>query len=142
MFNIGEGFSYATVWQPEVDGKRVKANLTTSKKLKEENAEGKLFENSNWKAVFVGKAFEDACDLQEKDRIKIISGTVDNKPFTGADGVKKYFNNVTIFNFEKMASNEEIAGAAEPKAKAKPAPKNNKGTQFAALDDDDDSLPF
>ena len=75
MFNIGEGFSYATVWQPEVDGKRVKANLTTSKKLKEENAEGKLFENSNWKAVFVGKAFEDACDLQEKDRIKIIRNT-------------------------------------------------------------------
>ena len=136
MFNIGEGYSYATVWQPTVEEKRVVCNLTTSKKLKEPNAEGKEYENSNWnRAVFVGKAFHEAKTLSEKDRIKIVNGTVDNKAFVGRDGVKKYFNNVTIFEFEVMASKDEIADAASS------VPKKQSGTQFAALDDDDD-LPY
>lgn len=135
MFNIGEGFSYATVWQPSVEERRVICNLTTSKKLKEKNAEGKEYENSNWnKAVFVGKAFEPAKDLEEKDRIKIISGTVDNKSYIGSDGNRKYFNNVVIFNFEKMATPSEIAHAATTE-------KPNKGTQYAAIDADED-IPF
>ena len=135
MFNIGEGYSYATVWQPIVEEKRVKANLTTSKKLKEP-VDGKEYENSNWNgAVFVGKAFHEAKNLNERDRIKIINGTVDNKAFVGRDGVKKYFNNVVIFEFELMASRDEIADAASS------VPKSQNGTQFAALDDDDD-LPY
>ena len=48
MFNIGEGYSYATVWQPTVEEKRVVCNLTTSKKLKEPNAEGKESEYRDW----------------------------------------------------------------------------------------------
>ena len=138
MFNIGEGFSYATIWQPEHEERRVKANLTTSKKLKEPGPDGKLYENSSWKAVFVGKAFNQAKDLEEKDRIKIISGTVDNKKFVGNDGVTKYFNNVVIFDFEKMATPDEVANAANS------APKG-KGTMYASMDDVDDSdsdIPF
>jgi len=138
MLNIGEGFSYATVWQPVMEERRMKCNLTTSKKLKEP-IDGKEYENSNWSnAVFVGKAFTMAGDLVEKDRIKILSGTVDNKPYVGADGVRKYFNNVVISDFEKMASNNEIAGAANTTVKQQPA------TTFASLSDDemDSDLPF
>ena len=139
MFNIGEGYSYATVWQPTVEEKRVKCNLTTSKKLKELDENGRTkYENSNWSnAVFVGKAFHEAKSLSEKDRIKIINGIVDNKPFVARDGTKKYFNNVTIFEFEVMASKDEIADAASS------IPKKSSGTQFAALEDDDDAdIPF
>ena len=75
-----------------------------------------------------------------KDKIRILSGNVDNRSYVAADGTKKYFNNVVIFDFEIMATKEAIAGAADPKPKKNETP--SKGTQYASLEDDEDDVPY
>lgn len=137
MLNIGESVSYATVWQPVVEERRVICNLSSSKKLKVPKEDGKEYENSNWKnAVFIGKAFEKARkSLKERDNIKITSGTVDNLPYTAADGTVKYFNHVVIFDFEIMIPKDRDESDMH-------VPSYQAGTQFAPEEEDMDDVPY
>lgn len=54
---------------------------------------------SSWKTKFVGEAYEDALKLNDKDKIVIRSGLVDN--FYNKE-TKKLYVTVTIFKFEKV----------------------------------------
>ncbi|MGL4484931.1 MAG: hypothetical protein ACRCUS_08275 [Anaerovoracaceae bacterium] len=52
---------------------------------------------SSWNANFVGKAYEKAKILRERDFIVIVSGTIDN---TFSKEKNELFVNVTIYDFE------------------------------------------
>lgn len=116
MFYIKD--AYATVWSVEDKGNYVKGRISTSEK--DTRNEGQYI-NSNWFVTFVGNAKDKALNLSEKDRIKILSGKITNTA-TGEGNDKKYFTNVTIFDFENLTN-----------------PNNN-----IQLPDDnlEDSLPF
>ena len=91
---------YATVWEIEDKGNFVRGRISTSEKGKD----GKYI-NSNWFAIFVGKAKEPALALSTKDRIKIISGKISNTT-TGEGENRKSFVNVVIFDFENLSNSQ------------------------------------
>lgn len=96
MLNIiGRG----NVFNVETTEKSVNCNLSTAKK----NQDGK-YEYMSWRTRFVGKAFEPAKELKDKDRINITSGVIENKYDKAKD--KTYYN-VSIFEFEKMIKTEQ-----------------------------------
>lgn len=101
MFLIGEKAQapFATVWNVEGKGKYVQGRISTSEKDQEGN-----YINSNWFARFVGKCKDNALDLNERDRIKILSGKITN--IVGGEGEnKKSYLNVVIFDFELLNPN-------------------------------------
>ncbi len=107
--------SYATIFEPEVHDKFVACNLSTGRKLKEVDDYGRpKYANSSWRATFVGNALAGAKALKEKDRIKIVSGTITHEKSdkTDANGNARYFYNVTVFDFETVAS--ATAAASKP----------------------------
>ena len=88
--------------------------MSTGRKLKEVDDYGRpKYANSSWRATFVGNALAGAKALKEKDRIKIVSGTITHEKSdkTDANGNARYFYNVTVFDFETVAS----AGATASK---------------------------
>ena len=93
MLNIKEG-QFGTVFQVQKEDKYVDANLSTSKKKQDGS-----YENSSWKARFVGKALEGAKELTDKDCIRIISGGVEVKK---SEKNGQYYTSVIIFEFEKV----------------------------------------
>ena len=86
--------AFATVWTVEPKEKMTKARISTSEKDKES---GK-YTNSNWSAIFVGKAKDASAGLKEKDKITIVSGKVTNVMYE-KDGEKKSIPQVVIFDF-------------------------------------------
>ena len=102
--------TYATVWQPESKGKYTQANLSTGKKDKDGN-----WTNMSWRAKFVGKNQ----DVTEKQRIKITSGSVENRKYED-----KFYTDVIVFEWE-------------------PIEKKDTQPTFAQLEQEgEDSLPF
>jgi hypothetical protein len=57
------------------------------------------WDNSFFKAVFIGKASEIQKQLEDKDFIYITSGTVTNKNYTNKAGENRSFLQVQIFDF-------------------------------------------
>lgn len=92
MLNIKN--SRGTVFQVEVKEKQVQCNLSTGKKNQDDT-----YTNMTWRARFVGNAFEKAKELQDKDRIEIINGAVEN---TYDKENEKLYVNVVIFDFNKI----------------------------------------
>ena len=95
--------SYATVFKPEVHETFVGCNLSTGRKVKDkENPDNVKYINSSWRATFVGSCLDKAKEFSDKDRIKIISGTISHeksqKP--NQDGKYMYYYNVTVFDFD------------------------------------------
>lgn len=148
---------YANVFQPEVKGNYVKANISTSRK--DQNDE---YVNSNWFAYFFGKAKDKAANLEDKSRIFIIQGGVTCEKFEDEDGEGKYYTNVKIFDFVTLESGSGSKKSTKKKKAAdeddeddEPAPK--KATKKTAKktsakkkveedddedDDDDDGILF
>lgn len=93
MLNLGMSTKYVSVFNPEVKEKYVQANITTSKKN-----DDNTYDNMYWKARFVGKAFEAAKELKDKDKIEITNGIVENNYDKENE---KLWVNVTIFSFKK-----------------------------------------
>lgn len=91
MLNINA--KYVSLFQVEDTGKYIKCTLSTSKKDSDGN-----YTNMYWNARIVGKAYESAKELKDKDKINILSGVVENK--YDKENNKLYLN-VTIFQFEK-----------------------------------------
>lgn len=89
MLNIT---GYATIWQPENNGKYTIANISTAKKDKDGN-----WINMSWKAKFVGKNQ----DIAEKMRIKIISGIVETRKWE-----EKWYTDVVVFEWEEVAKKD------------------------------------
>lgn len=97
--------SYATVFKPEVHETFVGCNLSTGRKVRDkDNPDNVKYINSSWRATFVGSSLDKAKLLSEKDRIKIISGTISHeksqKP--NSEGKYMYYYNVTVFDFESV----------------------------------------
>ena len=111
--------SFATVWKVEDKGNYVNARISTSDK----KLDG-TYENSNWFARFIGKCKDRSLTLDEKDRITILQGKVENRSYTDAQGEKKNFLNVLIFDYEMS----EFQSAKTPEA--------------PVLEDNEDALPF
>lgn len=126
--------SYGSVFKVEDKGNYVKADFSTSRK--DQNGE---YVNSYWKAIFLGNAKEAAKSLTDRDRIHVTSGGVANEPYTNANGERRSFPSVKIFEFEKLGSNNGVT-----KDEKKPTKKTTKkSTKKADLDiDDDDGVPF
>lgn len=85
---------YVSVFEVEVKEKYCTANLSTSKK----NTDG-TYTNMYWKARFVGKAFDKAKKLKDKDKIEITNGIIENSYDKEKE---KLWVIVTVFEFELM----------------------------------------
>lgn len=126
--------SYGSVFKVEDKGNYVKADFSTSRK--DQNGE---YVNSYWKAIFLGNAKEAAKSLTDRDRIHVTSGGVANEPYTNANGERRSFPSVKIFEFEKLGSGN--GAAKEDKKSTKKTTK--KSTKKAEVEvDDDDEVPF
>lgn len=86
---------YVSVFEVEEKGKYCTANLSTFKKNTDNT-----YTYMYWKARFVGKAFEKAKKLKDKDKIEIANGIIENNYDKEKD---KLWVTVTIFEFEKMS---------------------------------------
>lgn len=76
----------------------VEANVSTSKVIKiNENEERKYM---SWPTKFVGKAYEPAKELKDKDIIKIKDAGIEN--YYSKENEKLYIT-LVIFDFEKKA---------------------------------------
>ncbi len=65
-----------TVFQVQKEEKYVDANLSTHEKIQENGTEG--WRNSQWRTRFVGKAFDKAKELSDKDKIALTSFKIEN----------------------------------------------------------------
>ena len=94
MFYIRD--TYATVWNiRDIREKFSSISISTSEKDSNNNRK-----YSNWFATFIGQAHQKAKRLQQKDRIKILSGKINRIPRQKEDGTWNAFVNVVIFDFE------------------------------------------
>jgi hypothetical protein len=84
---------FAKVWKLERKEKFAVGRISTSEKLQDGT-----YENSNWNVKLLGKAF--GKQLNEGDRIKIISGKVINKSYKDKQGENKNWLEVVVFDFE------------------------------------------
>ena len=80
-----------TVFDVEDKGKYISANLSTSKKNRDDT-----YTRMSWKARFVGEAFEKAKSLCDKDKIEITNGAIENSYDKDA---KKLWLTVIVFDF-------------------------------------------
>lgn len=122
--------SYATVFQVNVKEKYVACNLSSSRRNKNESTDQyPVYINSYWNARFVGGCLEKAKDLNDKDRIKILSGSISHEKGSnvGEDGKNIYYYNLTIFDFELLNGSSK--------------PNKNNDSQVVDMDDVQD-LPF
>lgn len=75
------------------------ANISSSTKKSDDT-----WENMSWYSKFVGDAFEKSKELNDKDRIKITKGAVENN--YNKDQQKTYVR-VIVFDFEKLEKTEQ-----------------------------------
>jgi hypothetical protein len=88
--NIAE--TRGTIFRPENKGKYVQANFSTGRKQKDGS-----YRNSNFVTRFIGDAFVPAQELQEKDRITVTNGFLEN---VWDKANKKNWLTLIVFNFE------------------------------------------
>lgn len=133
--------TYASTFSVEDKGTYVKARLSTSRKDQNGN-----YVNSYWNAMFFGKCKEEAKSLTDKSRIHITSAGVSNEPYTDAEGEKKSYCSVKIFDFELLGSNTSSDETAKKKSSSKttkkPTKKSAKKPETDDFDIDDDGVPF
>lgn len=78
---------------------------TLSVSIKVGEIQGKpVYENDNYKAYFVGGAYEPAKSLESKQRIKINKMTIRNR-YVKEKG--KNYVSITIYDFEKLESKND-----------------------------------
>ena len=127
MFFIRD--TYAPVWNiQDVREKFSKVQISTSEKDRDGNRTW-----SNWFATFVGKAHQNVNQLEERDRIKIISGKVNRISKKNADGDWDSYVNVFVFDFE-MANDFQNQGEQQP--------TSNTKAKRSEPEDADEPLPF
>ena len=97
MLTINNG--YLKIWKIEDKGKSVVASCSTSEKDRQNEGE---YINSNWNVRFVGKCLEDAKQLSEGDRVKIVGGKITN---VWDKENKRNWLNVVVFEFESLEDN-------------------------------------
>ena len=97
---------YITVFQVEVKENYVQANISTGKKNKDGS-----YAFMSWKARFVGNAKEKAESLQDKDKIEITNGLIEN---TYDKEKKVLWVNVVVFNFDLMDNSTTAAQQQKP----------------------------
>lgn len=90
----------ATVWQYDSKERYGASNLSTSKKDKDGN-----WINMNWRARYVGEAFQKASELVDKTRILITNGIIEQSKVED-----KYYYNIVIFDFDYVdnVSNQSV----------------------------------
>jgi hypothetical protein len=91
MLNVSK--SYATVWKIEDKGKYCSGRISSSKKDKRTGN----YVSSNWNVRFVGNCLESAKKLQEKDKITITNGFIEN---IWDKENKKNWLTLIVFDFE------------------------------------------
>lgn len=116
MLNIKD--SYATVFNVEVKEKFVTANISTGEKITDQNG-NVSYKNYNWKAMFLGKAKNQAAKLTDKDRIKFNGVAIINA--YEKNGVKHYPTLIKIFDFEHLVHGSEGRSAVTSRDDAEPA---------------------
>lgn len=92
---------YLRVFNKEKFDKRVVCNLSEGEKQQDGT-----YKNYNWRTTFVGKAFDKALTLNDKDVITVISGKVTNEYVKEKE---KTYCNLVVFDFELQdgASNND-----------------------------------
>ena len=122
MIRINET-TKGTIFEPVVKEKYVQAKLSTGKK----NQDGS-WTNMSWNVRFIGKCYDQASRLKEKDKIELRSGYVEN---SYDKETKKSYVNVIVFEFETEYNQEKPQAEKNPFASA---PKE--------VDIKNDDLPF
>lgn len=133
-----------TVFRPEYKEKVLIASLSTSRKC-DNDYDSKLIENeiareyngnyyvnSNWNAVFMGKAFNKAkkYSVEEYTRITNVVCDITNEPYIDSSGNKIYRNpTLRISDFDLAETNTTKGMDTPPKV-------------AQTEDEDDDDLPF
>lgn len=78
--------------------------------MKDKNGNETLYKNTSWfNVAFFGDAAEKAKELKDRDKITILSGSVD-KGFYEKDGEKFYPTNVVVYDFEWRETNGDNKG--------------------------------
>lgn len=95
MLNVSNT-KFVSVFDIEDKGNFLTANLTTTKIINK--VEKKDYETMRWKARFVGDCKEEAKKLDNKDKIEITNGALENKYYK--EKQQAYYT-VVIFDFEK-----------------------------------------
>ena len=102
MFNIS--CKFATVWNVQVKDKMVLADVTVGKKNQD-----RTYTNSKYfKVKFVGKSYEMAKLMVDKDKINILSGMLGKREWE-----KKYYDDCVVFEIEfsdGVARNNIVTG--------------------------------
>ena len=127
MIRINET-TKGTIFEPVVKEKYVQAKLSTGKK----NQDGS-WTNMSWNIRFIGKCYDQASHLKEKDKVELRSGYVEN---TYNKESKKSYVNVIVFEFETDYKEVEVKNI-EQKQNTKPLENVN-----SQLDISNDDLPF
>jgi hypothetical protein len=112
----------AMVWKVEDKGKYASVRLGTSRKDKQTNK----YIASTWSFVrFVGEAYKNILDVEEKTKIIILSGSISLEPYQ-KDGQTMYPQNpqITVFSWEY----------AEP--------RDSQYDSAPVVESDDNELPF
>jgi len=125
MIRINET-TKGTIFEPIVKEKYVQAKLSTGKK----NQDGS-WTNMSWNVRFIGKCYDQASRLKEKDKIELRSGYVEN---SYDKETKKSYVNVIVFEFETEYNQEQPKQKIEEKNPFKDAPKE--------VEIKNDDLPF
>ena len=90
------GRTKATVFQPKKEEKRKNTVLANISTYEGKDQEGNS-QYCSWRARFVGSAYERALGLEDKDRIVIKSGKIENNYNKEQE---RLYVTVTIFDFE------------------------------------------
>lgn len=118
--------AYGSVFNIEVEDKRVKGRLCTSDKNKDGD-----YISSFWNVVFVGGAYDLAKSLTDKCRVHINSCKISNEAYTTKDGKKSAWLQVTVFDFEKLEHDADKYSSNNTSNDEKSTPKKGKGTKKA-----------
>ncbi len=85
---------YISVFDVTEKDRYIQANLSSSKKQRDGS-----YKHMSWRARFVGNAVDSARALQNKDKIEITNGLIENN----VDDNGRYWYNVIIFDFVQMS---------------------------------------
>lgn len=141
--NDNEFSTIFTVFRPTYGEKYLTANLSSSRKcnpdydkkiIEDEIAKeynGNYYVNSNWNAIFTGKAYNKAkkYNLDEYSRITNVICDISNEPYKNSDGEVIYNHpNIRIIDFDFVESQNSNGMDTPPRV--------------ANEDEDDEDLPF
>lgn len=104
MLKIAENCK-GSVYGIKNNGNYVTGTFYTSRKIKnKENIDE--WRSSRWNCKFIGECAVEAARLEDKEKIFITAGQIENTTYTNKDGEKKTWLELVIFGFITQSAKE------------------------------------